>query len=249
MPARYGASLAARIAANVEAPSTPYVSALGLVAHELRSPASIVSGYLRLLQQDSDGLSARQRRMVDEAGRACGRMLTLLQEIGELASVEGTVPVPSPAAAQVFDLCGDVLKSLSTEAENGTTPVLKVHEPGCSATVDGNAAWLKRAFVALMAATAREHRAEALECHGFIGDEDGCPRAVIAFGPCGIFNRDRLLAHRATFDRWRGGTGLSVPIACRIVEVHGGTVWSPPGADSRAVVWALPIARASGLRP
>jgi signal transduction histidine kinase len=214
----------------------------------MRSPASIVSGYLRLLQQDSDGLSARQRRMVDEAGRACGRMLTLLQEIGELTSIEGTVLVPSTTAVQVFDLCRDALKSLSSEAENGTTPVFTCHEPGRSATVDGNAAWLKRAFVALMAAIAREHRAEALECHGFIGDGD-CPRAVIAFGPCGIFNRDSLLAHRATFDRWRGGTGLSVPIACRIVEVHGGTVWSPPGADSRAVVCALPIAGASGSRP
>jgi signal transduction histidine kinase len=216
----------------------------------MRSPASIVSGYLRLLQQDSDGLSARQRRMVDEAGRACGRMLVLLQEIGELASLEGTVLVPSPTAVQVFDLCGDALKSLSAEAENGMTPVFTCHEPGRSATVDGNAAWLKRAFVALMAATAREYRAEALECHGFIGDEHGCPRAMMAFGPCGIFSsQDNLIAHRDTFDRWRGGTGLSVPIACRTIEMHGGSVWSPPGAHSRAVVWALPIARASGSQP
>jgi K+-sensing histidine kinase KdpD len=245
-----GASLAAGIAANVESPSTPYISALGLVAHEMRSPASIVSGYLRLLQQDSDGLSARQRRMVDEAGGACGRMLMLLQEIGELASLEGTVLVPSPAAVQVFDVCGDALKSLSADGENGLTPVFTCHEAHGSATVDGHAAWLKRAFVALMAATAREHRAEALECHGFVGDEDGCPRAVISFGPRGVFSsRDHLIAHRDTFDRWRGGTGQSVPIACRIVEAHGGTVWSPPGADSRAAVWALPIARASGSRP
>jgi hypothetical protein len=75
----------------------------------MRSPTSIVSGYLRLLQQDSDGLSA--------------------QEIGELASLEGTVLVPSSTAVQVFDLCGDALKSLSAEAENGTTPVFRCHEP------------------------------------------------------------------------------------------------------------------------
>jgi K+-sensing histidine kinase KdpD len=216
----------------------------------MRSPASIVSGYLRLLQQDSDGLSARQRRMVDESGRACGRMLMLLQEIGEFASLEGAALVPSPTAVQVFDVCGDALKSLSAEGENGLTPVFTGHESGRSATVEGNAAWLKRAFAALMAATAREHRLEALECHGFIGDGDECPRAVMAFGPCGIFSsQDNLIAHRDTFDRWRGGTGLSVPIACRIIELHGGTVWSPPGADSRAAVWALPIARASGSQP
>ena len=56
-------------------------------------------------------------------------MLVLLQEIGELASLEGTVLVPSPTAVQVFDLCGDALKSLSAEAENGTTPVFRCHEP------------------------------------------------------------------------------------------------------------------------
>jgi light-regulated signal transduction histidine kinase (bacteriophytochrome) len=230
----------------VEAPSTPYISALGLVVHEMRSPASIVSGYLRLLQQDSDGLSARQRRMVDEAGRACGRMLTLLQEVAELASLEGTTVVPTPTAVQVFDVCGDALKSLAAETEDGPAPMYMCQEPGRSTTVDGNAAWLKRAFVALMAATAREHRTEALECHGFISDQDGCRRAVIAFGPREIFsNRDSLVADRDAFDRWRGGTGLSVPVACRIIEVHGGAVWSPRGADSRAAVWALPIARAS----
>jgi signal transduction histidine kinase len=241
-----GARLAAGETATVELPSTSsYVSALGLIAHELRSPGSIVAGYLRLLQQDSDGLSARQLRMVDEAARACGRMLVLLQEIGELASLEGSAVVPAPAAVRVFDICVDTLKSLSLDSSNGRTPVFTSHEPDRSAIVDGNAAWLKRAFGAIMAATAREHRSEVLDCRGFVldGVDGGRSQAVIAFGSQAVIaDRESLVAHRAPFDRWRGGTGLSLPIACRIVEAHGGSIWSPPGAESRTAVWALPIA-------
>jgi hypothetical protein len=177
-------------------------------------------------------------------------MLMLLQEIGELASIEGTALVPAPVAVPVFDICEDALKSLPVEAVNGPTPAFTCETPDRSAIVDGNAAWLKRAFGALMAATAREHRAEPLECHGFVVHEDGCPRAMIAFGPHELFsNRQSSIAHLDLFDRWRGGTGLSLPIACSIVEAHGGAVWSPVGADSRAAVWALPIARASRSRP
>jgi signal transduction histidine kinase len=215
----------------------------------MRSPGSIVSGYLRLLQQDSDGLSARQRKMVDEAGRACGRMLALLQEIGELASLESMAPVPAPMGVQIFDLCDEALKSVSVEAENGPAPAFTCHERDRQATVDGNAAWLKRAFGALMAATAREHRAEPLECHAFVVDTNDCQQAVVAFGPRDLsFKQEDLMARRETFDRWRGGTGLSLPIACRIIEAHGGSVWSPAGAQSRASVWTLPIATALGPR-
>lgn len=232
----------------MESPHATYVSTLGLVAHELRSPASIVSGYLRLLQQESDGLSPRQRKMVDEAGRACGRMLGLLQEMGELASLEGTDPVPSPRGVQVFAVCDEALKSVQTE--DGAVPVFICHESDRATLVDGDAAWLKRAFSALMVATVREHRTDPLECHGFVVGGGESPHAVMAFGPRGFSDdREDLMAHRETYDRWRGGTGLSLPIACRMIEAHGGGVWSPEGPGSRASVWTLPVATSLYPRP
>ena len=221
-----------------------YIDALALVAHELRSPASVVSGYLRLLQQDPDGLTGHQRRMADEAGRACTRMLRLLQEVGELASLESSEPVPGPIGVPVFSICHDALKSADLQTADGQTPVFMCAESDRSVVVDGNATWLKRAFGALMAATVREHRTEPLECHGFVcqGGE-GSRDAVIVFGPRGLgASRDDLAARGETFNRWRGGTGLSLPIACRIIEAHNGRVWSPGGAGSRASAWSLPIA-------
>jgi signal transduction histidine kinase len=215
---------------------------LSLIAHELRSPASIVIGYLRLLQQDADGLTPRQRRMADEAGRACGRMLRILQEVGELASVEGAAPSPAPAGVEVFGLCDEALQSIEREPGAQPSPALTCTTTDRAATVAGNAAWLTRAFGALMNATAREHATGALECHGFINSDDGLPHAVIAIGPHGFAaSHDDLLTNRSAFNRWRGGTGLSLPIACRIIEVHGGAVWSPAALDARASVWTIPL--------
>ena len=61
-----------------------------------------MSGYLRLLQQDSEGLTPRQRKMLDEAGRACGRVLALLQEISEFATLEGSDPAAASMSVPVF---------------------------------------------------------------------------------------------------------------------------------------------------
>ncbi len=52
----------------------------------------------------------------------------------------------------------------------------------------------------------------------------------------------------AAFDDQRGGLGLALPIARRVIERHGGRVWTPAqsdGADSHAarstIVISLPI--------
>jgi hypothetical protein len=102
---------------------------------------------------------------------------------------------------------------------------------------------LKRAFAAMIEATAREYGTDQLECLGFLDDRDlNAPKAVIACGPPGLHaKRDALVSNRTTFDRWRGGTGLSVPIACRIIESHGGDVWTAGLDGARPTcVWSLP---------
>jgi len=46
----------------------------------------------------------------------------------------------------------------------------------------------------------------------------------------------------APFDEKRGGLGLALPIARRVIERHGGRIWSPPGDAARSVaIVSLPI--------
>jgi nitrogen-specific signal transduction histidine kinase len=44
-----------------------------------------------------------------------------------------------------------------------------------------------------------------------------------------------------TFDEWRGGCGLSLAVARRIIGGHGGVVWSLTDGPKTAAVVVLPL--------
>ena len=44
----------------------------------------------------------------------------------------------------------------------------------------------------------------------------------------------------APFDEWRGGCGLSLGVARRVIEAQGGRIWSPVADAKAGAVIALP---------
>ena len=42
------------------------------------------------------------------------------------------------------------------------------------------------------------------------------------------------------FDEWRGGSGLSLAIARRVIGQHGGSIFAPPGGQKAGAVVLLP---------
>src|SRR5437899_10770099 len=64
---------------------------LSLAVHEFRTPASVVSGYLRMLQRDTTPLNDRHRKMVDEAEKSCARLVALVTEMSEVSKLDAGV--------------------------------------------------------------------------------------------------------------------------------------------------------------
>jgi len=204
--------------------------ALSLAVHELRTPVTVVAGYLRMLLREQAGpLNDKQKKMLEEADRSCGRLTAIVAEMSELGKLEGREVA---MARQEFDVCGlaaELASGMHEGQDRGVTLEVRSSSP---IMVTGDRTRLAAALKALMHSALRERGepgAIVVQCSVM----DGNPAvAVVAIGDESTLTPLSDAAHGAppTFDEWRGGLGLALPVARRVIEAHGGALWS--AADS-----------------
>jgi signal transduction histidine kinase len=209
---------------------------MALLAHEMRSPGAVVSGYLRMLRSAAPELPAREQKMIDEANRSCGRLMHIVQELSDLGELESQELKREPLS--IFTLCDDVVQSASDE---GADITFSYDDADREARIDGHEARLRQAVSSLIASLVRERSTSPIEARGFV-TRTSAPTALIAFGEPGTMTSaaDVLKHHQLPFDRWRGGMGLSLPIAHRIVLAHQGALWALPGSRATCAL-SLPL--------
>ncbi len=225
---------------------------LSLAVHELRTPASVVGGYLRMLQRDTTApLSERQRKMVDEAEKSYGRMVALIDELSEISKLDAGTAAVHEETFDLFELVQEVADSVH---EVGAGDVkLQVRGEADRAPLRGDRTRLRHAFAAFLRAILRE---QAAACTIVVDRQRHSSgpgsRAVIVMAREPDVQRANDAAP-AAFDDQRGGLGLALPIARRVIERHGGRVWTPAqadGADSQAarstIVISIPIGTVAG---
>jgi signal transduction histidine kinase len=213
---------------------------MSLVAHELRSPGAVVTGYLRLLAKNTaPGLTEPERKMIDEANKSCGRLLHIAQELSELAELSSEDPVRTWLPVPIFTLCGEAVQ---IAADAGGAVSFSMDDRDKAACVEGHAGRLRQALGLLISVIGRERGTTAMTVTGAISRTSES-RAVLVFGePADAADLNAIIGGGdAAFDRWRGGTGLSLPIACRIIEAHRGALWALPGGSRGACALALPL--------
>jgi signal transduction histidine kinase len=210
-----------------------------LVAHELRSPGAVVTGYLRLLAKNTaPGLTEPERKMIEEANKSCGRLLHIAQELSELAELSSEDPVRAWQPIPIFTLCGEVVQ---TAADAGGAVSFSIEDRDKAACVEGQAGRLRQALGLLVSVIARERGNSPMTVTGAVSRSSES-RAVLVFGePSDAADLNAVVGFReAAFDRWRGGTGLALPIACRIIEAHRGELWALPRGSRGSCALALP---------
>jgi signal transduction histidine kinase len=223
-----------------------YAQLLALAAHEFRTPASVVAGYLRMLQRDADQpLSARQRRMVEDAVKACTQLVDLIGELSQISELD-TDTVRT--TLQTFDLFPE-LHVVAGRVDEGADREVRLLVRGmiAGARVHADRRALASAFETLYRALLREQPSATtivVDCRIVA---DPVPSAVV------VLAREDDVAQAAAaptqpLDEKQGGIGLRLPIARRIIQHHGGDVWSAAlegeaGKYPRAIVVLLPLAR------
>jgi len=208
---------------------------LSLAVHEFRTPASVVGGYLRMLQRDANPpLSERQRKMVDEAEKSCARLVAIVAELSDIGKLDGGLIALARQPLDLFSLVGEVAELVHEASDREV--YLELRGPNIGAPLVGDAPRLKAAFDAIFRAILREKPGPAtVVAERRLEMRDGQSAAVVIVAESGsvqqAYERDA-----APFDEKRGGMGLALPLARRVVDGLGGRLWSPqPIGDSDAL--------------
>ena len=215
---------------------------LSLSVHEFRTPITVVAGYIRMLLKDRAGaLTDQQRRLLEEAEKSCGRLSSLVAEMSELSSLEAGTGAFNRSAVDLRAILSETIAALPPVPDRDIAVELAI--TAGSAEVLGDPVRLRSSFTALLTALRRELvTSNQLYVRLSNGDMDGQPLVRIAFGDADQIARleGAVPSELTPFDEWRGGCGLSLAIARRIITAHDGRIWSPGESAKAAAVIMLP---------
>lgn len=216
---------------------------LSLTVHEFRTPITVVAGYLRMLLKDRAGpVTDQQRRMLEEAEKSCTRLSALLTEVSELSALEAGTATFNRNGLNLRDVLAQSVDALPPLADRDIKVELQTGKG--AANVEGDATRLRGALTSVIAALRRELiSSDRLILNERVRVFDGRNVAWIAIGDAAripaLSNADESAL--TTFDEWRGGVGLSLAVARRIIDAHGARIWSPREETKAGAVIAIPV--------
>jgi two-component system sensor histidine kinase ArlS len=225
-----------------------YTRLMSLAVHELRTPTSVVGGYLRMLQKDTSAeLSERQRRMIDEAEKSCARLAALIGELSDLSKLDAGTAAVKSERFDIFQLVVEVAQEVREGRDRDIE--LETRGPVSGGHITGDHTRLKTALAVIVRAVMREQPAATrVVVQSRRSIRDGQPVASVTVAPEADLER-ALESHPVAFDDARGGLGLGLPIARRVFDRHGGQVWSAlpdqgvelPVGSRGAIAASLPL--------
>ena len=213
---------------------------LSLSVHEFRTPVTVVAGYIRMLLKDRAGtLNDQQRRLLEEAEKSCARLSSLLVEMSDLSNLEAGTGTFNRKSVDLEGLLKDAIAALPDLPDRSVQVELST-DGARGGAIDGDPVRLRQAFTSVLNAVRREIvTSDRLFVRQRPRRHDGLTVSWIAFGDADHIDALEAAepASLQTFDEWRGGCGLSLAVARRIVAAHDGAIWSSaPDARTGAVV-------------
>jgi signal transduction histidine kinase len=214
-----------------------YPALISLAVHELRSPANVVWGYLKMLKSGGQStLGAHERHLVDEAERSCARLAEVMTELSEVGKLDAGQAPMARRRVDFFGLVGDAAAGVHEGEDRGVR--IDVRGQNTNAIVEGDPDRLRPAIGALIRSVARQQPGPCtivVDRQRTATASPSCAVIVVADEARGKESD----AESKAFDDKRGGLGLALPIARRVIEAHGGQLRSRAGGG---IMISVPLA-------
>lgn len=228
--------------------------ALATLAHEIKNPLAIISGYIELLLTEKSGpLSERQRKILEATLSNCGRLQKLTQDFLSYGALEAGKPstqvslVAGDLNACLSEVCGYWLARFSTKgvalyymANSDLKPfefdyykvqqvVSNLLENALKFTPSGGTVWITLE-PHMWERRGHQNPAPPLEQRKLASMRPNMVRVTVADSGVGIAPE----FHQEVFEDFfripgsehqSQGAGLGLAISRRLIQLHGGKIW------------------------
>jgi PAS domain S-box-containing protein len=210
---------------------------LANMSHELRTPLNAIMGFSEVLREQMFGdLNERQLAYVDDVLAAGKHLLSLINDVLDLAKVEAGKMELELSEFAISDILKSAVSMHSERAGRQGVELSLTTEPE-TITVTADERRVRQVVFNLVSNAVKftpvdgrvEISARADNSHVEVGVSDTGP---------GIAPEDREMIFeefgQTTDGKRADGTGLGLPLSRKLVELHGGRLWaeSEPGHGS-----------------
>ena len=220
---------------------------LAMIAHELRTPIMIITGYNRMMLQGETGpLSPLQQKILNESKKSCDRLTTFAREVMDLSRMEAGKMELNLQEEEIGGCIEEIFREV--EALAGKKKIsLEIKVPG------------EKLPKILLDKSRIEQVLLNLTINAINYTPEGGEIRIEAQSPTGSFLEISVTDNgigvpeeerRNIFDEFKvgkrtggkDGVGLGLAICKKIIEAHGGKIWLEPGKkEGSRFIFTLPL--------
>ena len=222
-----------------------------VASHELRTPATIITGSLELLMSQSENLNVSQKKILQNALNGTFRLNEIIQTFFETIRIKAGETVLHPSVVD--------LKRLVDLVVDRFTPYMMERKLKFSNTMDkklrvmADQRKLYMVFENLLSNSIKyTPDGGSIECAGYVEDSQvkievkdsgiGIPRVELTK----IFDTFYQLQninyhHTSRYEFMGGGTGLGLSLCKSIIEAHQGKIWAESEGDGKGSTFFLTL--------
>lgn len=215
-------------AAQIEAAKRMRQEATAMITHDLKTPLQSVRSFLEMLANGKFGeVNERGVKLLSASQRSSQHMLDLINSVLELEKLRSGHLQLQTEPLELSSLLDKCLESIKVLADGKQIALTSDYGEFKSALVEGDAFWLEQVFVNVLSNAIKFSPGNSTVSLR-IEKIDNSLEVLITDQGVGIPAEDLKLIferfHRAQSSALTPGTGLGLPIAKELIELHHGSI-------------------------